>query len=75
MLTICKTISPRILTKPFGLYYKQVTIVNEDSSIINKFEASLTHETRVIIYDHHMFTVQATGHLLAIKKFYQLFSL
>jgi hypothetical protein len=36
-------------------------IVNYDSSIINKFGASLTDEVRVIIYDHHMFIVQATG--------------
>ncbi len=35
-------------------------IVNNDSSIINKFEASLTDEARVIIYDCHIFIVQAT---------------
>ncbi len=44
-----------------GLYYKHITIVNDDTSIINKFEASLTHDTRVVIYDHRMFIVQATG--------------
>jgi hypothetical protein len=43
------------------LYYKHITIVNDDSSIVNKFEASLTDDTRVVIYDHHMFIVQATG--------------
>ncbi len=36
-------------------------IINDDSRVINKFEASLTDDARVIIYDHHMFTVQATG--------------
>jgi hypothetical protein len=34
-------------------------IVNDNSSIINKLEASLTDDARVIIYDCHMFIVQA----------------
>jgi len=42
------------------LYYKHVTIVNDDSSIINKFEASLSDDARVVIYNHHMFIVQAS---------------
>jgi hypothetical protein len=45
-----------------GLYYKPMMIVNDESSIINKLETSLTDDTRVIIYDHHMFMVQATDH-------------
>ncbi len=44
-----------------GLYYKPMTIVNDDSRVINKLEASLTDGARVIIYDHHMFIVQATA--------------
>ena len=44
-----------------GLYYKLMTIVNDDSKVINKLEASLTDDARVVIYDHHMFRVQATG--------------
>jgi hypothetical protein len=44
-----------------GLYYKHLTIVNYDSSFINKFGASLTDDARVVIYDRHMFIVQATG--------------
>ncbi len=44
-----------------GRSYKHISIVNYDSSIINKFEASLTGYARVVIYDHHMFIVQATG--------------
>ncbi len=44
-----------------GLYYKHITTVDDDSSIINKLEASLTDDVRVIIYDRHMFIVQATG--------------
>jgi hypothetical protein len=37
-----------------------MTIVNDDSRVINKLEASLTDDARVIIYDRHMFIVQAT---------------
>ncbi len=36
-------------------------IVNDDSRVINKLEALLTDDTRVIIYDRNMFSVQATG--------------
>ena len=49
------------VVKTSGLYYKHVTIVNDDSRVINIFEASLTDDARVIIYDHHMFIVQANG--------------
>jgi len=44
-----------------GLYYKQVTIVNYASSGVNKLKAALNDDARVVIYDHHMFIVQATG--------------
>jgi hypothetical protein len=37
-----------------------MTIVNDDSRVVNKLEASLTDNTRVVIYDRHMFIVQAT---------------
>jgi hypothetical protein len=43
-----------------GLYNKPITIVNNDSSIVNKLEASLTDDAGVVIYDCHMFIVQAT---------------
>jgi hypothetical protein len=36
-------------------------ILNDDSSVVNKFGASLTDDARVIIYDCHMFRKQATG--------------
>jgi hypothetical protein len=42
------------------LYYKPMTIVNADSRVINKLEASLTDDARAVIYDCHMFIVQAT---------------
>ncbi len=35
-----------------------MTIVNDNSRVINKLEA---YDARVIIYDRHMFIVQATG--------------
>jgi hypothetical protein len=38
-----------------GLYYKPMMIVNDDSRVINKLEASLTDDTRVIIYNRHIF--------------------
>ncbi len=44
-----------------GLYYKPMTIVNDDSTVVNKFEASLTDDARVVIYDCHMFIIQASG--------------
>ncbi len=44
-----------------GLYYKHIMIVKYNYSIINKLKASLTDDTRVIIYDPHMFIEQDTG--------------
>ncbi len=35
----------------YVLYYKHITIVNDDSSFINKVNPSLTDDTRVVIYD------------------------
>jgi hypothetical protein len=45
-----------------GLYYKHVTVVNYASSGVNKLRASLNDVARVIIYNRHMFIVQAKGH-------------
>jgi len=47
--------------KTCGLYYKPMTIVNDDSRIVNKLDASLTNDARVFIYDRHMFIVQDAG--------------
>jgi hypothetical protein len=44
-----------------GLYYEHETIINFAFSGVNKLRASLNDDARVIIYDHHMFIVQATG--------------
>jgi hypothetical protein len=43
-----------------SLYYKPMMIVNDDARIINKLDASLTDDARVVIYNHHMFRVQDT---------------
>ncbi len=37
-----------------------MTIINDDSRVITKLETSLTDIARVVIYDRHMFIVQAT---------------
>jgi len=60
--------SPAAFGGNSGLYYKHITIVNDDTSVINKFKASLTDDARVIIYDCHMFIVQATGELILWQK-------
>ncbi len=38
-----------------------MTIINDDSGVINKLKASLTDDARVVIYNRHMFIVQTTG--------------
>ncbi len=43
------------------MYYKPMTIVNDDSRVITELETSLTDDARIVIYDHHMFIVQDTG--------------
>jgi hypothetical protein len=45
-------------------------IINDNSRVINKLEASLTDNARVIIYDRHMFIVQATDVLIGQKNFF-----
>ncbi len=46
---------------PNGLYYKRFMIVNDNSRIINKLGALIIDAAKIIIYDCHMFIVQATG--------------
>ncbi len=46
-----------------GLYYKPMTIINDDSRAVNKLESSLTDDTRVVIYDCQMFIVQGKTQL------------
>ncbi len=51
----------KLKTRSTALYYKHITIVIYDSSVVNKFEASVTDDARFVIYDRHMFVIQATG--------------
>jgi hypothetical protein len=46
-----------------------MTIVNDTSSAVNKLEALLTDGARVIIYDRHVFIVQATDQDLQKRSF------
>ncbi len=48
-----------------------MTIINDDSRVVNKLEASLTDVSRVIIYDCRMFIVQATAYYAEQYKDYQ----
>ena len=43
------------------MYYKHVTIVNDDCSVISKLSFKLIDDPRVVIYDCHKFIIQATG--------------
>ena len=45
------------MSDPSGLHYKPMMIINDDSRVVNKFEASLTDNARVVDYDHYMFIV------------------
>jgi hypothetical protein len=45
-----------------------MTIVNDDARIVNKLEASLIDKARVLIYDRHMFIVQAMGEIDGERK-------
>jgi hypothetical protein len=40
-------------------------IVNYASSIVNKLEALLIDDARVVIYDHHVFIVEVTRQMLS----------
>ncbi len=53
-----------------GLYYKHMTIINYASSIVNKLEALLTDDARVIIYDRHVFIVQAPDCGATVKQWW-----
>ncbi len=46
-----------------------MTIVNDYSRVVNKLEASLTDDARVVIYNHHMFIAQATEAILIVLHY------
>ncbi len=37
-----------------------MTIINDNARIVNKLDALLTDDARIVIYDRHMFIVQTT---------------
>ncbi len=45
----------------YGLHYKHVMIINDDSSIVNKWKFKLIDDARVVIYIRNKFIIQATG--------------
>jgi len=57
-----------------GLYYKHVTIVNDNSSVISKRSFKLIDDPKVVNYNHQRFIIQATGDFLLMiiqaKPFY-----
>ncbi len=55
-----KKIYNEALSSTSGQYYKHMTIVDDDSSVIIKWSSKLIDAARGVIYDHHMFIVQAT---------------
>ncbi len=57
-----------------GLYYKHMTIVNFDSSVIIKWNSKLIDTARGIMYDCRMFIVQATDCKQHFGKTLQTFS-
>ena len=52
-----------------GLYYKPMKIVNDDARVVNKLKALLTDDARVVIYDCHIFVVQATAYVFTTPHF------
>ncbi len=44
-----------------GLYYKPITIINDDFSVVSKLETLVIDDARVVIYNRHVFIVQSTG--------------
>ncbi len=58
-LSVVENFNQRV--KICGLYYKQMTIVNDDSRVASKRGYMLIDDTRVVIYDRNMFIMQATG--------------
>jgi hypothetical protein len=55
------TTTSRVKNLVCGRYNEHITTVYDDFSVTNKFEDSLTDDARVVIYDRHMFIIQATG--------------
>ena len=57
-----------VLWHSCGLYYKHVTIVNDNSSVDSKWSLKLIDDPRVVIYDCHRFIVQASEKLDVVES-------
>jgi hypothetical protein len=55
-----------LATPTLWSYYKHMTIINDNSNIISEQSFKLIDNARGVIYDHHMFLIQATGLILEI---------
>ncbi len=51
-----------------GLYYKHMTILNDDSSIISEQSFQIIDDTIGVIYDRRMFIIQATVSLIGLVQ-------
>ncbi len=51
-----------------GLYYKHLKIVNDNSSIVGKWNFKLIDDARAIIYDCNILIIQATDHYPILVK-------
>jgi hypothetical protein len=61
LINVNNFLNTNLLRDLCGMHYKLTRIANHASSIVDKLEALLTDDARVIIYDHHVLIVQATG--------------
>ncbi len=65
---VCLFFQVNVLIQARGLYYKPMTIINDNSRVVNKLETSINDNARVVIYDPHMFIVQATEDAHSLRK-------
>ncbi len=56
------------MAKVSGLHYKHMRIVKDISSIVSEQSFLLINDARGIIYNHHMFIIQATGAYIRMGK-------
>ncbi len=52
-----------------GLYHKQITIVNDDPSVVTKCNSKIIDDARVVIYYYNMFIIQVTDCITSLTKY------
>ncbi len=65
---VCLFFQVIVLAQTRGLNYKPMTIINDNSGVINKLETSLNDNASVFIYNRRMFIVQATKDAHSLRK-------